>query len=100
MKQFTLPLARMLFLAILMFLITLITYAQSTKIQGKVIDAATKAPLSGVSISIKNSTVGTSTDADGNFSLEVPKNGKILASIVGYQPTEINVSQSNITIQM
>ena len=100
MKQFNLPLARMLFLAVLLFFITSLTYAQGTKIQGKVIDAATKSPLSGVTISVKNSQVATSSDADGNFTLDAPKGAKILITIVGYEAVEINSSQRNPTIQL
>ncbi|MDP4284930.1 MAG: SusC/RagA family TonB-linked outer membrane protein [Bacteroidota bacterium] len=74
--------------------------AQSNTIQGKVIDASTKSPLAGVSITIKNSNVGTTTDANGNFSLNVPNNSRIVATFVGYDPVEINSSQRNITIQL
>jgi TonB-linked SusC/RagA family outer membrane protein len=100
MKQFNLLFARSLFLAILLFLIAPITYAQSTKIQGKVIDAATKGPLSGVTISVKNSETATSTDADGNFTLNAPQSSKILITFVGYEAVEINSSQKNPTIQL
>ncbi len=100
MKQFNLPFARVIFLAVIFFFISPFIFAQSGKIQGKVIDAASKLPLTGVTVSIKNSTVGTSTDADGNFTLEVPQNSKILATIVGYESVEINASQKNPTIQL
>ncbi len=75
-------------------------FAQSYKIQGKVIDADSKSPLSGVSITIKNSNTGTITDANGNFSLNAPKDSKILVSFVGYNGVEINSSQKNVTIQL
>jgi len=75
-------------------------FAQSYKIEGKVIDADTKSPLSGVSISVKNSEVGTITDANGNFSLNAPKDSKILVSFVGYNGAEINSSQKNVTVQL
>lgn len=100
MKQRNPPFTRIIFLALILFFITPFIYAQSNKIQGKVIDAANKSPLAGVSISIKNSNAGTSTDADGNFSIDAPKNSKILASFVGYQSIEINASQKSFTIQL
>ncbi len=86
------------FLAVVFGIFTI--YAQSYKIQGKVIDAGTKSPLAGVSISVKNSDIGTTTNADGHFSLVAPGNSKILATFVGYVPAEINASQKNITIQL
>jgi len=100
MKQFNLPIARMFILAFFMLFISPFIYAQSNKIQGKVIDAGNKTPLSGVSVSIKNSTTGTSTDADGNFTLDAPSNGRIVVSFVGYQPVEIGATQKNPTIQL
>src|SRR6185312_12060929 len=100
MKQFNLPLAKMLFLAVLLFFITSITYAQGRKIQGKVIDAANKSTLVGVTVSVKNSNVATSTDVDGNFTLEAPQNGRVLITFVGYQSIEVSASQKNPTIQL
>src|SRR6185312_1835968 len=41
-------------------------------VNGKVTDKSTGKPLAGVSIQIKGSTAGTSTDAKGNFSINVP----------------------------
>ncbi|OKS88081.1 DUF5686 and carboxypeptidase-like regulatory domain-containing protein [Mucilaginibacter polytrichastri] len=55
-------------LVALYFPVTL--FAQQTKINGKVIDAETKLPLAYVSVTFFKSTVGTSTDSRGNFSLK------------------------------
>lgn len=41
---------------------------------------------------VKGTTIGTVTDFDGNFSLEVPKNGTLVISYVGYKSQEIKVS--------
>jgi len=43
------------------------------KVTGKVVDSD-NLPLPGVGIVVKNTTIGTSTDADGNFQLEIPEN--------------------------
>lgn len=99
MKQFNLHFCRAIFVSLWCFFSVLTLYAQDINIQGKVIDATTKTPLAGVSISIKNSSIGTSSDADGNFSLTAPKNARIVATFVGFQPLEIN-SQPSVTIQM
>lgn len=60
-------------------------------IKGKVIDEKGET-LIGVSILVKGTTIGTVTDFDGNFSLEVPKNGTLIISYVGYKSQEIKVS--------
>ena len=99
MKQFNLRFCRVIFISLWCFFSVSTLYAQDINIQGKVIDATTKMPLAGVSISIKNSSIGTSSDADGNFSLAAPKNARIVATFVGFQPLEIN-SKPSVTIQM
>lgn len=47
--------------------------------------------LSGVSVLIKNSNIGTTTDAEGYFSLTVPEDAVIVFSSIGYQPVEMSV---------
>src|SRR3546814_3216388 len=41
--------------------------AQQSTIEGQVIDSASNAPLPGVSVKVKTSATGVSTDPDGNF---------------------------------
>ena len=48
--------------------------AQTSKVTGKVIGEDGE-PVIGASIIVKGTTVGTVTDFDGNFELEVPANG-------------------------
>jgi len=52
---------------------------------GIVVDSATFSPLAFVSIQIKNTMRGTSTDALGNFSLTATQADSIIISIVGYE---------------
>ncbi|MCL4639346.1 MAG: SusC/RagA family TonB-linked outer membrane protein [Olivibacter sp.] len=63
-------------------------YAQQSVIAGRVVDEASQQPLAGVSVKIRNSTVGTSTDAEGKYSLNVDNlNGQqsIVFSYTGYK---------------
>lgn len=58
-------------------------------------------PLPGASIIEKGTTNGTSTDFDGNFSINVPDNAILKISYIGYQTQEIEVSgQTDITVQL
>lgn len=57
--------------------LAVISIAQSTKITGKVLDAAGK-PIPGASILVKGSRVGAATLEDGSFSIAVPQNSKLL----------------------
>jgi hypothetical protein len=60
----------------------------SAKIAGKVFDATTQEPLPGANVTIEGTTMGASTDADGEyFILNVPPGTyTIRASVVGYDP--------------
>lgn len=67
--------------------------AQNICFKGKVIDSANDEPLPYASVIVKGTTIGTSTDIDGNFTLEIPeKNGIIEISYVGYETYAINIS--------
>ncbi len=97
MKRIYYPILKSLFLVVLLVISTVI-FAQNQKIEGKIIDATSKDPLAGVSVTIKNSTVGTLTDAKGNFSLQVPKDSRLMISFVGYQTKEVNAAQKDMII--
>lgn len=64
--------------------------AQNIKVSGQVVDE-TGEPLTGASIRVKDTTVGTVTDLDGNFELNIPGNSVLVVSFVGYQQREIAV---------
>ena len=68
---------------------------QGRTVTGKIIDD-TGEPLIGVSVLVKGTTVGTITDFDGNYSLEVPSGKNILViSYIGYKTQDITVGKSN-----
>ncbi|MDQ6763412.1 MAG: carboxypeptidase-like regulatory domain-containing protein, partial [Bacteroidota bacterium] len=60
----------------------------------------TQAPLEGVSISVKNSKAGTSTNANGEFMLDAPKSSRLVVSYIGYEPKEIIAKENNVSIQL
>ncbi|MDH6308750.1 TonB-dependent receptor [Dysgonomonas sp. PFB1-18] len=66
------------------------TLTAQTIIRGSVKDANTQEILPGVAISIKGTTVGTISDADGNYELNVsPGRYTLTTSYISYQPLEI-----------
>ena len=70
-------------------------YAQNYEIKGTVSDAS-GSPLPGVSIVVKNTTKGASTDFEGNFSISNVQKGEILVfSFVGFTTREVAVSNAN-----
>lgn len=46
-------------------------------------------PLNGVSVSVKGSTTGTVTDANGNYSISVPEDAVLVFSYVGFNNIEV-----------
>jgi TonB-linked SusC/RagA family outer membrane protein len=74
--------------------------AQDIKVAGKV-TGENGEPLSGVTVVLKGTTVGTTTDNNGNFTLTVPEKGTIEVSYIGYETKDISVnSQSIVNISM
>ena len=65
-----------------MLLSVALAHAQVTA-TGVVIDATTGEPIIGASVLEEGTTNGTITDFDGNFSLSVGKNAKVVISYVG-----------------
>ena len=70
-------------------------------VSGKVTDE-NGAGFPGVNVLVKGTTTGTSTDADGKFSLSVPdENAVLIFSSIGYLSQEINVgSRTSINVSM
>lgn len=68
-------------------------------VQGKVVDAADKSPLPGVSVVVKSDpTIGIVTDVNGNFRLEIPGDTPSLTfSFVGYKTLEVPVNLQNLS---
>ncbi len=92
-------LKRLLFI-ICFFVSSFLTDAQDNRIQGRVVDAINGNPLAGVSVSLKNSNKGTATNAAGEFSVDAPKNSKLVISYIGYDSKEITASRNNITVEL
>lgn len=51
-------------------------------------------PLAGVSVNVKGTTSGTTTDAKGNFTLEMNKGAALIFSFVGYEQKEVVVNDA------
>lgn len=74
--------------------------AQQTKVSGTVKDSQGKT-IPAVLVLIKGSNVGTTTDIDGNYEINVSGNSTLIFSTIGFQDTEIPVngrSQINVSL--
>lgn len=75
---------------------------QATVVKGKVTDSKNE-PLPGISVRIKNTSTGTSTDGKGNYQISIPAANAVLQfSAVGFATQEIPVSgktEISVTLQ-
>lgn len=69
--------------------ITAVAQQQKT-IKGTVKDAAGE-PIIGANVIVKGTTIGVITDIDGNFTLQIPANGTLQISYIGYLNQEIKI---------
>ena len=90
-----------LFLCIFLFSFICLNAQTTRSVSGKVYDQAGK-PLSGVTVSVKNSSQHTITDEAGDFSINVPGSESVLIfSYVGFLNKELVVGdKTNITIDL
>jgi hypothetical protein len=83
----------LLLLSVVVLLMPSVVVAQSAagKLAGKVLDSETKEPLIGANITIVGSSMGTSTDIDGEyFILNIPPAAyAVRIGYIGYQTQEI-----------
>lgn len=68
-------------------------YVQQQTIVGKITDASTQEPMPGVNIVIEGTTLGTVSDVDGKYSIDIPAQDAVLIfSFVGYNSERIQIS--------
>jgi TonB-dependent SusC/RagA subfamily outer membrane receptor len=69
-------------------------------LRGRVVGRTTEEGLPGVTVLVKGTTFGVSTDADGSFSLYVPTDARTLVfSFVGYNTQELPINHQS-TVEM
>ena len=70
-------------------------------VKGKISDQKTGEALIGVSVKVKGTAVGASTDVNGNYSLNAPENGLLVITYIGYETLEVPVNnRGTINIQL
>lgn len=84
-------------LSVLLLMCSLAIQAQTRQITGTVISAEDSQPIPGVSIYVKGSTLGTTSDIDGKYVLDVPSDASTLVfSFIGMKALEMPISGSVI----
>jgi len=88
------------FIVSLLLLFSGAVFAQK-KIKGTVKGSDDGLGLPGVSVKLKGSNKGVSTDNNGNFSIDVPATGTLHFSYIGYESKDIEISgQTEIHVKL
>jgi TonB-linked SusC/RagA family outer membrane protein len=75
----------------LVVLKTGVAVMQDIRVSGRV-TSTTGEPVAGASVVVKNTTIGTTTDGAGNYSLTVPDSAVLVISSLGFETKEENVN--------
>ena len=87
---------RCLFLSGMVMFFGVETFAQNVTVKGKVSDSNGE-PIIGVTVMLNgNNTVGSLTDANGNYSITVPANSTLSFSCVGFATQEEQLNGRNV----
>lgn len=87
---------RVSFTVLFLLTISIVASAQERLITG-VLRSSDGEPMPGVNITIKGTTTGTTTDADGRYSIRVPVGSTLVFSFIGMQTREVVVGADGTT---
>lgn len=87
---------RKLLLTVLFFCgVSLLTFAQQKVVTGTVISGDDNQPVIGATVQIKGTTIGVTTDIDGNYSITVEEGQTLIFRFAGLRTKEFEVGSSN-----
>lgn len=100
MKHYQTGIARKFLFLMVGLLCAIGANAQSITVRGTVVDPSGE-PLIGASILAEGTSVGTATDIDGNYTINVSPDATLVFSYVGYDPQSIAVKgRTDINVTM
>lgn len=86
----------------LALLVAIPALAQVSRISGTVVGSKESQPLPGVSVLVKGTNTGTTTDAEGTFAVSAGPSATLVFSFIGYTTQEValnNRSKVNVTLE-
>ena len=90
---------RLLLLAGIFVLLAQTVLAQTVEVSGRITDDKGD-PLAGISVSEKGTTNGTTTNAGGNFKIQVKSKATLVFTSIGYTKKEVAVSGSTLNVSL
>lgn len=94
---------KVIFLTALLFCIVSIAWSQNRSLTGRVVNNEKGSVLAGASVTVKGTSRGTVTDADGKFTISIPaKGGSVLViASVGFASQEVAITdQTSLNISL
>ncbi|XWW45864.1 SusC/RagA family TonB-linked outer membrane protein [Fibrella sp. USSR17] len=86
---------------LLLLLFALPTLAQDVAIRGQVTSADDGTTLPGVTVQVRGTTRGTTTDADGRYQINVPTGSRLVFSFIGFSTQEATITnQTTLDIRL
>ncbi len=72
-----------------------------TRVSGRIFSAEDNTPLIGASVMVKNNSIGTITDSNGKYELNIPENAEsLIFSFIGMETQERYINQSVINVSL
>jgi TonB-linked SusC/RagA family outer membrane protein len=84
---------------LLIFLVSSSAFAQS-KVSGTIINQRTSSPVSGATVSVRNTSRSTMTDGAGRFSIEAVQGDVLVITSVGFASQEVKVGSGTVSVQL
>ncbi|WP_207534182.1 SusC/RagA family TonB-linked outer membrane protein [Desertivirga arenae] len=81
---------------LLFFLLSGVAQAQTALVKGQVLSLETNKPLAGVSIKVKGTNRGTSSDLEGKFSINANSTETLIATFIGYTSEEVLAREASV----
>ncbi|MGY6559668.1 MAG: SusC/RagA family TonB-linked outer membrane protein [Nitritalea sp.] len=93
---------KVLLIGVALLFCTLTAWAQNRVVTGVVISSEDMLPIPGASVIVKGTSIGTATDLDGAFTLNVPEENNVLqVSFIGMTSREVTIgNRSKVDITL
>lgn len=91
---------RIYYVLVVLFILPVMVWAQGMQVSGIVTDGHSGQPLSGVSVSVKGSTVASTTAANGQYTIQAAKGAVLVFTHVGKETVEKTVTEPVVNATM
>ena len=81
------------------FFLLFLSFSLSAQIKGVVKDSISGEPISYVNIWVENETIGTTSEANGSFSLDIKEEKMLVFSALGYEIKKISSKEETIYLR-